>query len=445
MKYGGSMKIFWSWQSDTHQPSGRHFIRDVLQQLCEELAETPEIEPAERPEIDHDTLDVAGSPPIAETILRKIRDSAVFVADVTPVATTKGGKHAANPNVMIELGYALAILGHERIVLVMNTAEGAVLKHLPFDLRHWRKPISYSLGRDAADERRVEVKTELVGAFRQAVVPSLKVAIAVERERDRRITREPALGLVFEQGAEQKMLLKIAQQVALPDVKTLDEVRQQTPLLSLSAAKRQNLVGPTANSLGSILSPSLRWNVQEIEGYNRLVSGYYSQWQRYLDELSEWSLAIQRIFEVRGVLANSGTAPATNIDVELVFPTGILLFEDDKLPTKPEAPDPPPFMPFGPGRSFARPVALNLDLTSMLSTRPRSTFIYADQNTVRFHSDGLKHGHHQKIATFRAGFATGEDIGPFVARYTITANEPIDPIYGDLSFEVEVLPPFDQT
>jgi hypothetical protein len=125
------MRIFWSWQSDNHQPSGRYFVRDVLGELVDELNGV-DAEDAERPDsdeedeldeslfrVDHDTLDVAGSPPIAETILRKIREAGVFVADVTPIGKSVAGKLLPNPNVMIELGYAMRVLGHERIVLVM--------------------------------------------------------------------------------------------------------------------------------------------------------------------------------------------------------------------------------------------------------------------------------------------------------------------------------------
>ncbi len=78
------MRIFWSWQSDNHQSSGRYFVRDVLTGLVAELNGVDATEDAERPDtdevdesdenrvrVDHDTLDVAGSPPIAETILSK--------------------------------------------------------------------------------------------------------------------------------------------------------------------------------------------------------------------------------------------------------------------------------------------------------------------------------------------------------------------------------------
>jgi hypothetical protein len=167
------LKIFWSWQSDTPQATGRHFVRAALDAAATRLAECPGLEDAERPEVDSDTSNVPGSPPIAETILRKIRDCAVFVADVTPVGQTPGGKKLVNPNVMIELGYALGTIGHERIILVMNQGEGAGLKSLPFDLRHWRGPIGYSLRKLASAEHHAETLAVLTDDLIARLGPSL--------------------------------------------------------------------------------------------------------------------------------------------------------------------------------------------------------------------------------------------------------------------------------
>ena len=66
-------------------------------------------------ELDKDTQGIAGSPPIAETILQKVEDCAVFVADLSFVGESKSGfsntsgkpRQFPNPNVLIEYGYAL--------------------------------------------------------------------------------------------------------------------------------------------------------------------------------------------------------------------------------------------------------------------------------------------------------------------------------------------------
>jgi hypothetical protein len=43
---------------------------------------------------------VPGTPPITDTILKKIQNCDIFVPDVTFVASTAGGKLVPNPNVM---------------------------------------------------------------------------------------------------------------------------------------------------------------------------------------------------------------------------------------------------------------------------------------------------------------------------------------------------------
>lgn len=167
------MKIFWSWQSDTDELTGRRFVREALEEATQRLSEASELDPAERPVVDSDTANVPGSPAIAATILRKIGESAVFVADLTPIAETSRGKLIPNPNVMLELGYALAQLGNERIVLVMNAGGGGDSDDLPFDLRHWRAPLTYSLAPGASLEDVTAQRLALSAGLAERLASSL--------------------------------------------------------------------------------------------------------------------------------------------------------------------------------------------------------------------------------------------------------------------------------
>jgi hypothetical protein len=106
---------------------------------------------------------------------------------------------------------------------------------LPFDLRHWRAPATYSLRRDATDERKAEVMAELKDALRERIIPSLKVAADAQREDRRRTYRAPELSVVI--GGDDKAPLRISQTVHSLGVKTLDEIRAQTPLLPLPPAE----------------------------------------------------------------------------------------------------------------------------------------------------------------------------------------------------------------
>jgi hypothetical protein len=164
--------VFWSWQSDLDGRVTREVIRFALDQAITILA--ADLQEADRPSLTSDTQGVAGTPDIVATILRKIDEAAVFVGDVTPIAVSENGKACANPNVLLEMGYANKALTEHRVIQVWNTAfEGATIDALPFDMRGRRGPLSFHLpfGADTATLRaaRDGLARELVGALKLAL------------------------------------------------------------------------------------------------------------------------------------------------------------------------------------------------------------------------------------------------------------------------------------
>jgi len=164
--------VFYSWQSDRPNPTNRNFIRQCLQKA---VAVTPEDERIEEPvRIDSDTAGVPGSPDIVAEIFRKISKADAFVADVTFVSG-KPGRRSPNPNVLVELGFAAALLGWERILLVVNEAFGK-RKDLPFDLRQ-RRVAAYSLkeGQEKTETRKALVRlfTSALGEMLSSVNPAM--------------------------------------------------------------------------------------------------------------------------------------------------------------------------------------------------------------------------------------------------------------------------------
>lgn len=163
--------VFWSWQSDLDGRVTRDVIRTALDEAITILA--AELEEADRPSLTSDTQGVAGTPDIVATILAKIDEAAVFVGDVTPIALSDSGKACANPNVLLEMGYANKALTSHRVIQVWNTAfEGAIVEKLPFDLRGRRGPLSFDLpiGADTTTLRaaRTKLAKELAGALKLA-------------------------------------------------------------------------------------------------------------------------------------------------------------------------------------------------------------------------------------------------------------------------------------
>lgn len=171
------MKVFWSWQSDTPGRTGRHFIREILEDVIQELKIDSSLEEPSREklELDHDRKGVSGSPDLAQIIFEKIRSSMVFVADVTPVGKTHNDekKDLINSNVAIELGYALEHVGNEGLLMVLNEAYGN-RDSLPFDLKHKAGPISYNLPNTATKQQIEAARKKLHVDFKIALKACLE-------------------------------------------------------------------------------------------------------------------------------------------------------------------------------------------------------------------------------------------------------------------------------
>jgi hypothetical protein len=142
-------KVFYSWQSDLPEATNFDFIESSLRIATRSIRDDDSI--SVEPVIDRDTAGVPGAPDIAATIFEKIEESDVFVCDVSIINAGAGGRPTSNPNVLIELGYALKTHGPERIILVMNRAFGSP-ELLPFDLR-MKRVVTYELAADANNLR----------------------------------------------------------------------------------------------------------------------------------------------------------------------------------------------------------------------------------------------------------------------------------------------------
>lgn len=126
-------KIFYSWQSDLPGNKTRNLIRECIDEAID-LAQESEAVEAER---DEATTGTTGSPNIVTTLFSKIDNCDLFIADLSLCFTEdqKKDKKSPNPNVLLELGYAVKTLGWERVICLCNTNYG---DKYPFDIAHNR-------------------------------------------------------------------------------------------------------------------------------------------------------------------------------------------------------------------------------------------------------------------------------------------------------------------
>ena len=164
--------IFFSWQSDRPSSVCRNFIERALQSAVDRLKADINVEEAVRENlaVDKDTRNVPGTPPIFETIMAKIAAASVFVPDLTFVMSTANQSSVSNPNVLIEYGLALRKPGHAQIIAVMNDAFGKPTEEdMPFNLRHSKFPITYTLREGASDEERRDTRKSLANRLESAL------------------------------------------------------------------------------------------------------------------------------------------------------------------------------------------------------------------------------------------------------------------------------------
>ncbi len=167
-------RVFYSWQSDLPNGTNRGFIEKALQEAATAIGGDASVEV--EPVIDRDTAGVPGTPDIAHTILDKIGKSDVFACDVSIINAAEESRQTPNPNVLVELGYALKSLGTSRIVLIMNTAFGGP-ELLPFDLRMKRVTPYEARSQDTdKSKERQRLSCVLENALRAIISEAAKTA-----------------------------------------------------------------------------------------------------------------------------------------------------------------------------------------------------------------------------------------------------------------------------
>lgn len=134
--------------------TNRRFIEGALRQAVKKIMTENEL--PDVPIVDCGMERVPGSPEIATIMFRKIGRSAIFVGDVSLVGEIKGDpiKRIPNGNVSVEMGYAAAHLGWERIICVLNEHYGKA-EDQPVDTRNRRFPINYALPPSPDNESKV--------------------------------------------------------------------------------------------------------------------------------------------------------------------------------------------------------------------------------------------------------------------------------------------------
>lgn len=157
-----SSTIFYSWQSDLPKDTNQRAIGSCIKSAIIPIEENND---KLKLNFDEATRGESGSPDIPSTIFNKILRADIFICDITTINHLDNSKRKTpNPNVLIELGFAISVLGWERIVMVFNKKFGEFHLELPFDLDKRRvTPFTIS---DKSDKYG---KNDLTSKFKAAI------------------------------------------------------------------------------------------------------------------------------------------------------------------------------------------------------------------------------------------------------------------------------------
>lgn len=148
--------VFYAWQTDLPEATNKAFIRDTLTAAIK-AARKDGVALEKRPE--EDARGRSGAADVPAAIFDMIERCSVFVGDVSIIngprsffalpreaSGQRTWRPTPNPNVLVELGYAVRCLRWENVIPVLNLAFGDV-EQLPFDFRH-RHILAYRLAPD---------------------------------------------------------------------------------------------------------------------------------------------------------------------------------------------------------------------------------------------------------------------------------------------------------
>ena len=164
--------VFYSWESDLPAKTTRNLIEGCLNKAIQQLGRDDEVDID--PSLDRDTRNVSGSPVILDAILEKIDNCSAFVADVSIINSGELSRPTPNPNVIMELGYAVKACGWDRVLPVCNEQYGAIDK-LPFDIPD-RRVIAFTLSENPTPEELAAAKEKLTAIFKLRLKEILKLS-----------------------------------------------------------------------------------------------------------------------------------------------------------------------------------------------------------------------------------------------------------------------------
>lgn len=181
--------------------------------------------------------------------------------------------------------------------------------------------------------------------------------------------------------------------------------------------------------------------------FNQDLEKYYLEYEDFVLKKSKYEEVMSRTLCLEIWVENTGSSPATDIDIWSYFPDGFKMFEEDELPKPPEEPR-PPTKPMGiagmeaiinssrfDNLVYRHPSLPEIDMTPVNVHTPiiRETNSYEVDQRV----EKLKHSQNLSLGLFYIQFPSYESADSFDIKYSVHASELIEPSNGILKVIVK--------
>ena len=264
----------------------------------------------------------------------------------------------------------------------------------------------------------------------------------IERENEKlrkKITRlesrMPKLSIAFEGGVQHQVLH--ARDPKSYKVKSLEQIKEEYPFKSRSGERD---LSPSLSNFHAIEQGIID---ERISTYNQQLRKYFSDYQKYFDLFADWKEEICMYHALKLVISNDGTAPASNVDVELYFPEGVVPVDKDDIPEKPKLPVAPKQkegLTVQDVRGFG-----NFDVVrSAIERSNRLTAhllgesdVDLDENSICISYLKLKHGFRKISDPLIFRFVSRDAVGAFKFSYRLSADEVPDAVEDDLHIRID--------
>jgi hypothetical protein len=223
------------------------------------------------------------------------------------------------------------------------------------------------------------------------------------------------------------------------------EIRCRYPKSDIIEEQRKNQLARTFQD---------RIEIQEFLNYNIRIEQFWADYEDFLEGCAQRLDWLQRLKKLELFLVNSGSCPATDIDITIHLTDCVELYKDGELPKLPVKPTPPIYprseneadllSRWNLDSAFLKDISTALSLPMPKSFRTSFSNVspvkisHTDSYELHVNVQGLKHHFKESICEFYIAYPSWDAVKSFEIDYLLIASNVPQKVAGTLNVKVEV-------